>query len=166
MSGRIRDIYGVQIKSMKRMKRTAVGNFVAIPFNVPHNETECDGFLIEHPKVGKILFMTDLEMCTYDLSGQNVNHLLIECNYSEKYVDMDAPNKNHIFRGHMELETCKRFIRTIYNTSLQSVGLIHLSNINADSEEFKSEIEIEFPGVFVWVAHNESTVLLPDTEVR
>ena len=55
------------------MKKTKIGNFTIIPFLVPHNETECDGFIIEHPSIGKLLFITDAEMCPYDMSQMGIN---------------------------------------------------------------------------------------------
>ena len=53
----------------------------------------------------------------------------------------------------MELQTCKRLIQTIESHELRSVGLIHLSGQNSDSERFRQEIkEIVDCDVNVWVA--------------
>lgn len=142
------------------MKRSNVGTFSAVPFVVPHNGTECDGFLIEHESFGKLLFITDAEMCPYDMSGQGVNHLMIECNYSADYISVEAANKAHIMQGHMELQTCKRFIRTVYGENLKTIGLLHLSNDNADAERFRKEIKDEFPDCYVWVASKNTITVL------
>ena len=78
---------------------------------------------------------------------------MIECNYSEDYIENDAENLSHVLRGHMELQTCKRLIQTINTPSLRSVGLIHLSSQNGDPERFRREIkEIVDFDVDVWVA--------------
>lgn len=141
------------------MKKTKIGNFIIIPFSVPHNETECDGFIIEHPKVGKLLFITDAEMCPYDMSQMGINHLMVECNYSREYIMLDV-NSSHVMQGHMELQTTKRFIRSVYSENLQSIGLIHLSRKNADPDVFKGEIETAFPNTTVWVAEKGTSLIL------
>lgn len=148
------------VTDIPRMKKQNIGKYGVVPFKVPHNETECDGFLISHPEFGNLLFITDAEMCPYDMSGANISHLMIECNYSVEYISHEEENKDHVFNGHMELQTCKRFIRTIYGENLKSVGLIHLSRTNGDPEKFKREIETEFPGIYVWVAAKGLTVEL------
>lgn len=137
---------------LKPMNKVLIGGFTVVPFMVPHGETDCEGFMIQHANFGRLLFMTDLEMCQYDMSMAGINHLLIECNYSKQYVNLNDPNTAHIFRGHMELQTCRRFISTVYSENLKSIGLIHLSNKNADSEAFRSIISNDFPGPLVWVA--------------
>ena len=143
---------------MQRMKRYSVGYFNVVPFQVPHNGTECDGFIIQHEAIGKLLFMTDLEMCPFNMSAMKINNLMIECNYSEDYLRNDSMNKDHVLLGHMELQTCKRFIRTVYGENLKSIGLIHLSKENADPFRFREEIQSEFPESKVWIADKNLTV--------
>lgn len=149
----IEEIYGEKTIGLQRMKQVMIGGFSAIPFHVPHSETECDGYLIMHEEMGSLLFITDAEYCPYDFSGIKVNHLMVECNYSEDYLTKDAENYGHVLRGHMELQTCKRLIQTVNSTSLRSVGLLHLSGGNSDSVRFVNEIkELIDPDVNVWVA--------------
>lgn len=149
----IDDIYGERIIGLQRMKQVMIGGFAVIPFNVPHNETECDGFLIIHEEIGSLLFITDAEYCPYDFSNMKINHVMVECNYSEDYLTKDLENYRHVLHGHMELQTCKRLIQTVNSTSLRSVGLLHLSGGNSDAGRFRSEIEeIVDPDVNVWVA--------------
>ena len=145
---------------LRRLKKANIGKFTVIPFAVPHDDTECDGFVIEHEEIGRLLYMTDLEYCPYDFSKLGVDHVLIEANYSTKYVDMAAPNTAHIFKGHMEIETCKRFISSLNGEKLRSVGLIHLSNNNSDRDSFKAEIESIITGdTYVWVAKKGDEVI-------
>ena len=60
---RIETIYGEKTVGMNRMHVTNIGSFQVIPFQSPHNGTECDGFLIKHEKIGFLLFITDSEYC-------------------------------------------------------------------------------------------------------
>ena len=146
-------VTGEKTVSLPRMQKKKLGSFTVIPFSVPHNGTECDGWLITHKEIGSLLFITDAEYCPYDFSKVGITHAMIECNYSEDYIENDAENLSHVLRGHMELQTCKRLIRAIESPELRSVGLIHLSGQNSDSERFRQEIkEIVDCDVNVWAA--------------
>lgn len=155
----IEEIYGEKTIGLQRMKQVMIGGFSVIPFHVPHSETECDGYLIIHKKIGSLLFITDAEYCPYDFFGMKINHIMVECNYSEDYLTKDAENYGHILRGHMELQTCKRLIQSINSPNLRSVGLLHLSGENSDSGRFRREIsELVDCDVDVWVADKGTEV--------
>lgn len=149
----IETVYGEKTVEFQRMKHHQIGSFSVIPFHVPHNDTECDGFLIKHEEIGNLLFITDAEYCPYDFSKFGIHHVMIECNYSKDYISKDLENYGHVLCGHMELETCKRFIQTISSPSLRSVGLLHLSTGNGHPERFRSEMkELADCDVDVWIA--------------
>lgn len=148
---RLNEIFKVPVRKIHRNQVASVGGFQIVPFKVPHNKTECDGFYIRH-EIGNLLFITDAEMCPFNMSKMGINHVLIECNYADKYVDPDAPNLEHVLKGHMNLETCKRFVQSINTGSLKSVGLIHLSKDNSNPDEFKAEVQSVFNGD-VWIAN-------------
>lgn len=137
----IEAICGEKVVGLPRMRKKQLGGFQIIPFPVPHNDTECDGFLIHHEDIGMLLFITDAEYCPFDLSEMKINHAMVECNYSEDYLTKDLENYGHVLRGHMELQTCKRLIQSINCPSLRSIGLLHLSSGNADAGRFTEEIK-------------------------
>ena len=90
---------------------------------------------------------------------------IINCLRNERVIVRFIPketamihNKNHILCGHMELQTCKRFLRTIYSEQLQSIGLIHLSQVNGDPDRFLNEVQDEFPFTHVWVAEKNKRI--------
>ena len=135
-------ITGERTKAIPPLQNTWVGNFKVIPFNVPHDaDIECYGYLIEHEEIGKLLFLTDLEYCKYNFRKQNINHILIEANYSDDLIDNEASNREHVLRGHMSLKTATDFISTNDNPTLLNVVLIHLSDKNADSAQFQQKIK-------------------------
>ena len=153
VSNDIQTIFGEKTKSMQRMKQYKIGDFNVIAFMVPHSETECDGFFIEHEEIGRILFITDAEYCPYNFSKMGINHAMIECNYSQDYLTKDLENFGHVLSGHMELETCKRFIQTINSPNLRSLGLLHLSSGNGYPERFRDEMKALVDcDVDLWVA--------------
>ena len=108
--------------------------------NADGSECPCYGFLITHPELGRMLYITDTELVKWRF--KDINHILISCNYQKKYVDEDnLAKRNHVLRGHMELETVKDFIKTNNSDSLRNVILCHLSHDNANSEEMLVEVK-------------------------
>ena len=108
--------------------------------NADGSECPCYGFLITHPDLGRMLYITDTELVKWRF--KDINHILISCNYQKKYIDDEnLAKRNHVFRGHMELETVKEFIKANNSQSLQSIILCHLSNDNANPKECKAEVE-------------------------
>lgn len=102
------------------------------------SECPCYGFLIEHEDMGKMLYITDTELVKWRFSG--INHILISCNYQKKYIS-DGSKRNHVLRGHMELETVKDFIKANKSNALRTVILCHLSGDSADPLECLSEVQ-------------------------
>ena len=71
-------VTGERTVPLPRMQKKKLGSFTVIPFSVPHNGTECDGWLITHEKLGRLLFITDAEYCPYDFSEMGITHAMIE----------------------------------------------------------------------------------------
>lgn len=102
------------------------------------SECPCYGFLIEHEDMGKLLYITDTELVKWRFSG--INHILISCNYQKKYIS-DSAKRNHVLRGHMELETVKDFIKANKSNTLRTVILCHMSSDSIDFLFAKKQIE-------------------------
>ncbi|APC41085.1 MBL fold metallo-hydrolase [Clostridium estertheticum] len=121
-----------------------IGEFTVMPFNCQHtnsDESECEnlGYIIQHKLIGKVLFATDTYYLKYKF--KDIDHILIECNYSESTIDMLDPRDQRTFKSHMSLETLKTTLSTwdLYKT--KTITLIHLSHNNGEPERFKKEIE-------------------------
>lgn len=124
------------------------GEFNITPFNVQHDCVEPFGFLIRHEEMGTMLFATDTEYIKYDFSKLNLDHILIECNYSDDIItsreDNGSINKglaNRVKNTHMELKTCVDFVKNNNNNLLKNVVLLHLSDANSGARLFKKEVE-------------------------
>lgn len=115
--------------------------------NAGGTECPCYGFLISHPDMGRLLYITDTEFVKWRF--KDVNHILISCNYQSEYIDGDEAKKNHVLRGHMELNTVKEFVKANNSNALRSVILCHMSRDNADSEECVAEIQKVAPQAYV-----------------
>lgn len=121
------------------------GGFKVLPFTACH-DVPCVGYLIEHKETGRIMFLTDSCMCEYVFPG--LNHVMIECNYSDEKL-VEAINagrtlpsqRERLMTSHMELETCKEFLRANDLSKVTNVILLHLSDNNSDEAHFVQEIE-------------------------
>ena len=113
------------------------GGFNVTAFNCVH-DVECYGFIIRHEKIGTMLFSTDTEYIKYNFKSLNLNHIMIECNYSQRIIDERVGNgdtvkglRDRIIQSHMEFETCKSFIKANRTFSLYNVCLLHLAMKNS-----------------------------------
>lgn len=116
-----------------------IGNFTIIPFNTQHDVNEPLGFLIHHSELGKIVFATD----TYYLKSkfQNVDHILIECNYSEDVLPALPAWRARTIKSHMSLETLKETLKAWDLEGTKDITLIHISHDNGNPDRFQREIE-------------------------
>lgn len=92
------------------------------------------GFLITHPEMGKLLYITDTELIKWKF--KDINHILLGVNYDKDLVDTDNPKANHVFRGHLSIDTACDFVMANDSDSLQNVIMCHLSSENADKDSF------------------------------
>lgn len=112
------------------------GKFTIQSFRLVHDVT-CFGFLIHHPDMGNVLYASDTEYIKYRF--RNLNHILVECNYSRDMIPEDAVNRSHVMTGHMELQTTLDFLRANSSPDLRNVVLLHMSARNSAPEEFVAE---------------------------
>ena len=121
-----------------------IGGFTILPFNVEHDVNEPLGFMIYHKELGKVVFVTD----TYYVKNTfvNVEHILIECNYSEAILNEIPPYRARVLKSHMSLETLKEALSKWKLDNTKSITLIHISEGNGEPERFKNEIE-ELTGI-------------------
>lgn len=124
-----------------------IGGFNVTPFEVVH-DVECLGFIIRHERIGTLLFATDTEYIKYNFKNLKINHIMIECNYSQKIIDARVSQgetvrglRDRILQSHMELETCKSFIESNKTSSLYNVCLLHLSDGNSHEMKFREEVK-------------------------
>lgn len=122
-----------------------VGNFTIMPFEANHDAKEPLGFLINHKEIGNLLFLTDSYYCEY--SFNNLNHILIECNYSKNILDENIENRiipvslrNRIVKSHFELENVIEFLESNDLSKMKTLMLLHLSSSNSDENLFIREI--------------------------
>ena len=93
------------------------------------------GFLITHKEMGRMLYVTDTNLIKWKFKG--INHILLGTNYDKDLVNVDNQSKaNHVFRGHLSIDTACEFVKANNSNDLQNVIMCHLSSENADSDSF------------------------------
>lgn len=146
----------------KELKPFMVGNFKVVAFPLSH-DVPCYGFVISHSKIGNILFVTDTQSCEYVFP--NINHMLIECNYSTEVLSESVKQGLHISvanrvrQTHFELRSCAAFINDCGTETVNNILLLHLSGRNSDPDFFKEFISKE-TGRLAEVAKSGVKVLL------
>ena len=108
------------------------------------------GFLITHKEMGKMLYITDCEVIKWKFKG--INHILLGVNYDKDLVDTNNPKANHVFRGHLSIDTACDFVKANDSDSLQNVIMCHLSSENADKDSFIAKMKNAVNGANVDVA--------------
>ncbi|WP_042370325.1 MBL fold metallo-hydrolase [Bacteroides neonati] len=141
----------IEAKGLKRstavypMKKFTAGRFTILPFRAQH-DVPCVGYLISHPDIGKLMFLTDSFLCEYSFKG--VNHILVECNYSDKALQeaidagkTHAAMRTRLMTTHMELRTCCKVINNQDLSDVHNIVLLHLSMHNSDRTEMLTTVK-------------------------
>ena len=119
--------------------------------NADGTECPCYGFLITHKEMGKLLYITDTELIKWKF--KDINHILLGVNYDKGLIDRDNTGKaNHVFRGHLSIDTACDFVKANYSDSLQNTIMCHLSSENADKDSFIEKMKKVAYGANVDVA--------------
>jgi len=135
----------VHVIGLDDLKPKHIGSFQVIPFKVPHSVPNC-GYIIHHREMGNLLFSTDMEYIGYDLTGFDLNHILIESNYSKSLIDDSMANYKHKIQGHCAFETTLDVIKDNVSSDLQNVILVHLGSYS-DPESYIETLN-KLPGNF------------------
>ncbi len=141
--------YSHRLKYLKHSESYKIGKFLIVSFNTQHDVNEPLGFLIYHKEIGKVIFATD----TYYLKSkfQNVDHILIECNYSEDVLPTLPAWRARTIKSHMSLETLKETLKTWNLEGTKDITLVHISHDNGNPDRFQKEIE-EMTGIKTYAA--------------
>lgn len=160
----VKDIENMGIKIYEPFVfRKSFGGFKVQSFEVPHDNETCVGYLITCPNGQKVLYATDFEYIKYNFQKIGIDHIIIECNYQQEYVNRDLTNFEHKIKGHCSLDTCKKFIEVNATDRLKTVLLVHMGVETCNAEECVSEIKkVVKSGVFVDYARKGLETILRD----
>lgn len=120
--------------------------------NADGSECPCYGYVISHPEMGKLLYVTDTEFVKWRFD--DLNHILLGVNYDKNMVDISNTAKaSHVLRGHMSIDTACKFVEANYSPDdVLNVIMCHLSEENADKDNFIEQMKKVACGANVDVA--------------
>lgn len=130
-------ITGEYTRALQPHSAVRIGGFTVQSFEVVH-DVPCVGFYIKHKDFGKLLYITDTEYVPQNFKGLNINHILVEANYSKDLISVNYHNSlaNRIKLSHMEIDTTVEFLRANQTVSLYNVVLLHLSDNTSSESQF------------------------------
>lgn len=109
------------------------------------------GFLITHKEMGRMIYATDTELIKWRF--KSINHILLGVNYDKDLIDNeDSAKVNHVYRGHMSIDTACDFVKSNNSKNLQNVIMCHLSKDNAEPDSFIEKMQKVAPQANVYVA--------------
>lgn len=144
----------VQTSILEKEKIKKIGRFSVIPFKVKHDAEEPLGFVINHPEIGNVLFVTDTYYITEqdykEFSFININHFIIEANYCDTIVKRNfslgkihPANYYRLFKSHMSIQSTLKILKMNDISKCRNIVLIHLSDRNSDAASFKKQVEMQ-----------------------
>lgn len=129
-----------QTTEIKPGGKVKAGNFTVMAIEAFHDIPTL-GYFISHPDMGKLVFLTDTFMCSHIF--KDVNHILIECNYSDEALlqaiengDTHPAMRTRLMTTHMELKTVSKFLQSHDLSKVYNIILLHLSRFNSDRKQF------------------------------
>ena len=148
IGGMSKVVKGACVSPVQAMHPFRVGDFYIRPFDIRHDAAEPLGFIIEHDECGRILFVTDTNLCPYSFREFRLDHIMVEANYDDLILDSNVANgvvepqqAERTKRSHLSLRAARELVEANQTASLKTVTLIHLSSRNADAPAFVRRME-------------------------
>ena len=142
-----------------------VGDWVVKAFDVRHDAAEPLGFIIEHPELGKLLFVTDTKYVPYNFRKERLDHIMVEANYSDEVLDrntlegiIDGKRAARVRDTHLSLRAACELVKANETPALKTVTLVHLSSQNSEAENFARIVRRTVVLADVYVARAGLTV--------
>lgn len=149
------------------MVSARVGEFTVRPFPLHHDAAEPFGYMVEHPEMGRLLFVTDTRQVDYSFRSYNVAHILCEANYSDDVLDanvlagrIDGHRARRVRDTHLSLRGACELVKANETPALRTVTLIHLSAGNSDEGAFAQRMRQNVLLADVYIARAGLTVNL------
>jgi phosphoribosyl 1,2-cyclic phosphodiesterase len=143
------------------------GEWVVKPFDVVHDAEEPLGFIIEHPELGRMLFVTDTKYVKYGFRKERLDHILVEANYSDEVLDenvvgglIDGKRAARVRDTHLSLRAACELAQANETPALKTVVMIHLSSQNSRVVEFAERMRKAVFLADVYVARAGLTIEL------
>jgi phosphoribosyl 1,2-cyclic phosphodiesterase len=145
----------VKIIEAKRKYSSLLNEFTVVPVEMKH-DVHCFGFVVRHQEMGNLLFITDSFYSPYKFA--NINHWLVEANYSEEIIDSEGYGstntfvRNRVLQSHLSIENLIKMLKANDLSKTNNIILTHLSDRNSNEREFIEKIK-KSTGKMTYVAN-------------
>jgi phosphoribosyl 1,2-cyclic phosphodiesterase len=136
---------GHRLHIIKAGCQISIGEWRIMPFAVAHDAAEPLGFLLAKGD-DKLLFVTDSNYVPHRVNG--LSHIMIGVDYNQDILEehvrsgrIDIALANRILKNHMSIQTAAEFFRANDMSKVEAIYLLHLSSMNSDPDQFRTEIE-------------------------
>ena len=146
-----------KLRKIKGVEKTtfSIGDYTIRPFDIVH-DVPGYGFLIKHPDMGTLCFITD--SMYINAKFPDVTHFLMEVNHVDEILEkriaegkLNGHLYNRVKESHMSLETALRFLSAQDLSSTHTIICAHLSDTNSDANLIRNKI-LSATGKRVYVA--------------
>lgn len=152
------------VVAIKPRKLYTIGNFRVMPLVVEHNVPNY-AYVIDHPKIGRIVFATDCVDFPYNI--KDTTTLMLECNYTIELLQASAESGEAVIAGnehHMEIKQFLKVVRRLNQPSLQRVVLLHLSDRFSCEHDYIKQTKDIVGGVDVYAANCDVDIPLDKSD--
>lgn len=140
---------GHRLHAMRPMGECQIGPFTVMPFDVDHDAPDPLGFLIQiQAGQERLLYVTDTPYIKYRFPG--LTCILVEANYDLSLLrnkvaqgEVARVVKNRVIRSHLGIDNVLLMLRANDLSMCREIWLLHLSDSNADAEDFRLRVERE-----------------------
>ena len=160
-------LHGHPYHPLVPMLSCRLGDFTVRTFPVKHDAAEPFGYMVEHPEMGRLLFVTDTRQVDYSFRSYKPSHIVCEANYSDDVLEanilggrIDGHRARRIRDTHLSLSGACDLVKANETAALRTVTLIHLSAGNSDAEAFASRMRQNVLLADVFIARQGLTVNL------
>jgi len=129
-------------------KTFSVGSFRVAPIEL-HHDVPNNGYLIQHPDMGTLCFITDTYKMGCFIKG--IDHWLIEANYDDRILKanvedgkIDRAQANRLMLSHLSLDNTVQYLRMCEAEKAKTITLCHLSERNSDPQLFRHAVTAAF----------------------
>ena len=152
-------------RALPAMSYTGVGEFQVLPFHTRHDAVEPVGYVIRHPELGRLLFVTDTAPIPYSFKDLQLDHIMVEANYDDAILDgnvdegrIPAVLAGRTRRAHLSIRAAVELVRANETGRLKTVTLMHLSERNSSGHDFERQMREAVVFADVYVARPGLTV--------
>jgi len=119
------------------------GEYTIYQFPIEHGECNNNGIIIKYDEEC-ILYLTDFNICKYNLHQFKFTRVLIECNYMEENINPNDIKMKRQINTHMGLKGCIKFLETLNLEKCYEIDLVHISPTVGDGIVMGSTINSKF----------------------